>query len=60
MDYEDKIMHLSDSYAFKYADFMLKQLHESELEYDTMLRMLRGVTQDAMHELLLYIDRKKK
>jgi hypothetical protein len=59
MDLEDKAMQLSDSYAYKYADFMLQALQESELEYETMLRLLRGVTGDAMQELLLYIDRRK-
>lgn len=59
MEIEDKAMHLSESYAYKYADFMLKALQESELEYETMLRLLRGVTQDAMQELLMYIDRRR-
>ena len=59
MEIEDKAMQLSESYAYKYADFMLKALHESELEYETMLRLLRGVTQDAMQELLMYIDRRR-
>lgn len=59
MDLEDKAMHLSESYAYKYADFMLKALQESDLEYETMLRLLRGMNQDAMGELLIYIDRKK-
>ena len=52
-------MHLSESYAYKYADFMLKALQESELEYETMLRLLRGMNQDLTNELLVYIDRKK-
>jgi hypothetical protein len=60
MELEDKAMQLSESYAYKYADFMLKALHESELEYETMLRLLRGLTTDAFGELLLYIDRTKK
>jgi len=58
MEIEDKAMHLSESYAYKYADFMLKALQESELEYEAMIRLLRGITEDAMNELLVYIDRK--
>lgn len=59
MEIEDKAMHLSESYAYKYADFMLKALQESDLEYETMLRLLRGMNQDLTNELLVYIDRKK-
>jgi len=58
MEIEDKILHLSDSYAYKYADYMLQRLQESELEYEAMIRLLRGITEDAMNELLVYIDRK--
>lgn len=59
MELEDKVLHLSESYAYKYADYMLQRLQESELEYESMLRLLQGVTQDAMNELLVYIDRRK-
>lgn len=58
MELEDKVYQLSEAYAYKYADFMLQALHESELEYDTMLRLLRGMTQDALEEFLVYVDRK--